>query len=235
MSNSDLHTGRRDRLRRRYLLEGLDYFEPHEVLELILYYTIPRADTNAIAHDLLKTFGSLSAVMEAPMEALAAVDGMGPVSALYLKLFSDVCRKYEIDSIHSATQDKPLETPEQVSACFYPYYIGRKQEMLYLLCLDNRSRNLGIFHISTGSINRASVDFRKITSVVLQCNASGVFLCHNHPGGLALPSQDDIDVTNATRDHLQNLDVTLIDHVIIAGNEALFLLHGHSQEIPTPT
>jgi len=226
MSDANTHAGHRERLRKRYQNEGLTNFEPHEVLELVLYATIPRADTNSIAHALLDRFGSLSGVFDAQAEQLAQVPGMGPQSAQYLKLYVDVCKRYMLDAYKVNHAPEHLNSQMQIAELFYPYFIGARIERLYLLCVDCTNRSLGVTYISEGTSIRTKLDLRKIVDVALHCNAAGVFLCHNHPGGNPFPSQADKALTTTVRDYLNQVGIMLIDHLILAGNKAMFIQHG---------
>ena len=93
MANS-VHDGHRERLRKRFLKEGLDNFQPHEILELILFYSIPRRNTSELAHNLINHFGSFSAVLDAPVEALTQVNGISTQSAVLISMLSQVLRRY---------------------------------------------------------------------------------------------------------------------------------------------
>ena len=136
-NQQQLHKGHRERLRER---EGLDNFEDHQVLELILFQAIPRLDTNPIAHRLMQRFGSLSAVLEADPNDLAVVEGVGPNAAAFLSMIPQVTRRYFLDRIRHTR--KPLNTSEAAAEYLVPLMAGRSEEVFYVICLDSQLRIL---------------------------------------------------------------------------------------------
>jgi len=147
---TDIHQGHRERLRTRFLEDGLDGFEDHQVLELLLFYAIPRADTNPIAHKLMRRFGSLSAVLEADPKDIASVEGMGDKAAAFLSLIPQVTRRYFHDRVN---RDAPrLTSSEVVSEYLVPLMAGRPEEVFYVLCLDSQCRVLYPALIGEGTV-----------------------------------------------------------------------------------
>ena len=136
-----MHEGHRKRLRETFLKNGLDNFQSHNVLEMLLFYTIPRSDTNETAHRLMDRFGSLSAVLEAPVDELMKVKGVGERTAAFLHLIPEITRVYLKDKQENI---KVLDTPEKVAAYLLPYFVGKTKENIVLLCLDNK---LSLIHI----------------------------------------------------------------------------------------
>ena len=128
-----IHDGHRQRLKNRFLKEGLDSFSEIQVLELLLFYCIPRKDTNPIAHALLDHFGSLSQVLEAPAEELQKVEGVGESAATFLHLTTEVGRYYLVNRTMQATI---LPTIEDCAQYMLPFFFGRRNETVFLLCLD---------------------------------------------------------------------------------------------------
>ena len=145
------HGGHRERIRERFRREGLDSFTDIQVLELLLFYCIPRKDTNPIAHGLLDHFGSLSQVLEAPVEELCKVEGIGESAAVFLKLIPQAGRYYMNDR---ASQMKLLPTLESCAAYLTPRFIGRTVEMVFLLCLDAKCKVLCCRKIAEGEFHR---------------------------------------------------------------------------------
>lgn len=210
-----IHDGHRKRLIQRFLEEGLDSFEPHNVLELLLFYSIPRRDTNELAHQLIDTFGSLNGVFNAPYEALMQIDGVGANTAALLKLVPQLTRTY-----YSGTKREIiLSSYDEAGVYFLPYFIGRQEEVVFMVCLDAKSRVISHQLLHKGSVNSAETNIRKIMNVALQCNAVGVLLAHNHPGGMALPSPEDVATTRYIRDALRPMGVELLDHIIVADQD----------------
>ena len=142
-----IHDGHRQRLKNRFLNEGLDHFEDIQVLELLLFYAIPRQDTNPIAHGLIESFGSLAQVMEAPVEELKKVPGMGDSAAIFLSLVTAACRYYLVKRSDSHVV---LTTVEQCGNYLLPFFCGKRNETVYLLCLDAQCKVLACKEVGEG-------------------------------------------------------------------------------------
>lgn len=211
-----IHDGHRQRLKERFCQEGLDNFTDVQVLELLLFYCIPRRDTNPIAHELLRHFGSLSQVLEAPVEELKKVDGIGENTAVFLSLITDVGRYYLIDR---TTRNEILPTIEKCGEYLLPYFFGRRNETVFLLCLDAKCKVLCCKEVGEGSVNSAGISVRKIVETALSVNATSVVLAHNHPSGVAVPSGDDIQTTARIAAALRAVDVGLVDHIVVADDD----------------
>lgn len=217
-----MHTGHRDRLRKRFLDNGLENFEPHTALELLLFYARPRHDTNEIAHDLIKTFGSFSAVLEAPLCDLQKVHGVGRNTAVLLKLIPELSAFYMQDKTEPGVI---LNSTEKAGAYFLPKFIGKTNECLYMVSLDNKKEVVRCTKLEDGgTVNAVAISVKKIVTEALSANATAVILAHNHPGGIALPSSNDKWVTQQVYVALRMVDVQLIDHLIIADDDFVSLL-----------
>ena len=217
---NELHSGHRERLRNRFLQHGLDGFHDHQMLELLLFYVIPRKDTNEIAHSLLERFGSLSAVLEAETEDLLQVDGIGQNSAALLKLVPAICRAY-LDDKYS--DGEILNSTEKAGNFLLSKFIGQKDEMVYLVCMDSKCRVQKTELVCRGSINVVAISVRKTVEIALRSGASCVILAHNHPQGTALPSNRDISTTIQIVKALALINVHVNDHIIVAGNDFVSL------------
>ena len=211
-----IHSGHRQRLKDRFLKEGLDNFEDLYVLELLLYYCIPQKDTNPIAHALLDYFGSFTAVFEATPEELTKVPGIGKNAAAFLTLIPQAGRYYQIKR---AQPGHILRTIEQCGRYLVPYFYGRDNETVFLLCLDAKCKVLGCKLIGEGSVNSANIPIRRAVEVALNTNATTVVLAHNHPSGLALPSADDIQTTLRVAKAMDAVEITLADHIVVADDD----------------
>lgn len=210
------HKGHRDRLRNKFLTHGLDVLQDHEVLELLLFYAIPRIDTNELARNLLDHFGTISAVLEAPLAELKEIGGIGDNAALLLHLITPLSRRYQLSRNEKGIC---LPTTQACGDYLLPYFFGATEEKVYMLCMDAKCKVLTCRLLHTGSVNSASVPLRKAAEVALSCNASSVVLAHNHPSGLALPSRADEDTTDLFKSMLDALDIKLVDHIIVAEND----------------
>ncbi len=208
------HTGHRERLRQRFRQEGLDGFSADEVLELLLTYAIPRVDTNATAHLLLREFGSLRAVLEASEEQLKQVPGIGPQAASLITLLLPLLRRYE----REAASPRPrLERYETLAAYCRSLFLGVPSEQCYLLCLDAKMSLLACVCLSRGTPAEVAVHPRLAAQEVIRHHAAGAVLCHNHPAGSPEPSQADLEVTRDIGQALSAIGARLYDHVIVGG------------------
>ena len=215
-----IHDGHRMRVRNRFLSHGLDTLEDHEVLELLLFYVIHRQDTNELAHELLHRFGSLEAVMDASYSELTQVKGIGEQAATLLLLAKPLSRRYLL----SQNDDKqPLNSVRRCADYLIPYFFGAKEEHVFLLCLDAKSRPICCRELSEGSATATELPIRKATKLALDSKAVSVVLAHNHPGGEPTPSQDDYDLTALLRDTLQSVGVLLLDHIVMTGTNFVSL------------
>lgn len=206
------HAKHRERMRTRFLEHGLDNFADHEVLELLLFYAVPRGDVNPLAHRLLDEFGSLANVLEAETPDLCRVEGMGEKTAAFLHLLPPMFRRYQTSKIQGTIYD----STDKVAEYLVKYYIGRPREQLSAVLLDNQCRLIRICDIAEGSATAVKINMRKLLQCVLQYNAADVVLAHNHPRGMCRPSRADIVQTSTIREMLKNIDVRLVDHIIIA-------------------
>lgn len=223
MQSKSVHEEHRKRLRARFLAEGLDNFEPHNVLELLLFYAIPRRDTNVIAHHLINKFGSISAVFEADIDELASVDGIGEYSATLLKLIQQVTRYYAIDSCKPHTT---YDTAEKVGDFLIAKFTGETVEKVYLLSLSSSYRLISCDLVSEGCVNASEIILRKIADTALSANASMAILAHNHPGGSVKPSGDDLSATCEVFKMLKRMNIPLLEHFVVAGDEYSTMIAG---------
>ena len=208
-----VHKGHRERLKQRFLAEGLDNFSDVQVLELLLFYGIPQKDTNPIAHELLDHFGSLSRVLEADVEELKKVNGIKDHAAVLLALVIELCRYYQVNC---AQQTEILPTLEACGRYLVPRFFGRTKETVFLLCLDAKCKVLCCKELGEGSVNTAPISVRKVVETALAANASTVILAHNHPSGIAVPSNEDLQTTRRIAAALNAVEIHLADHIVVA-------------------
>lgn len=211
MNNQDLK-GHRERLRQRFSSTGLDSFQDHEVLELILTYAIPRKDVKPLAKALLREFGSLSAVFEASTEMLQNVPGVGQKAALLLNLIFQLFSRYERDRRSKRRTIKNLKEAIE----FLKPYVDKPYENLWTVALNSKNEVLAIEMIQKGSVNRISVIPRMVVEVAIRYKATALILSHNHPSGNCRPSEQDIKITDIMKSILSYLDIALLDHIIIS-------------------
>ncbi|HHZ06620.1 MAG TPA: DNA repair protein RadC [Clostridiales bacterium] len=220
MANSSCdHTGHRDRMRKKFITNGFDGFEEHEVLEIMLYYAIARKDTNPIAHNLLDTFGSISAVLDAPIDRLTDA-GLSQNAAVYLKTLPEISRIY-LDDKHN--NNSKVVSSENIGDTILRKFIGRDYEAVVLLLLDAKYKEVFCGVISKGSVNACEIYIRKIIELAVMYNARFAVMAHNHPSGIALPSTKDLDTTKKVVSALKLIEVSMIDHIIVADNDYVSL------------
>ena len=201
-----IHEGHRQRLRQRFRQEGLDHFDERQVLELLLFYAVPRQDTAPMAQALLDAFGSLAQVLEAPREALEKVSGVG---------------RYYL--VNRSAQSVILNTTGKCGAYLLPYFYAKRHETVMLLCLDAKCKVLCCKEVTEGSVNSASISVRRVVETALGANASTVVLAHNHPSGLAIPSAEDVQTTRRIAKALSLEEITQADHIVVAEDDFVSL------------
>ena len=220
MQPSQIHAGHRQRLKDRFLQEGLDHFSQVNALELLLFYCVPRKDTNPLAHKLLDHFGKLHNVLEASYEELLKVEGVNKNIATYLTMVHATGRYY---IKNRALENVILTTIDQCGDYLLPHFHGLQNETVFLLCLDAKCKVLACRKVGEGSVNSASISIRKIVEIALGSNAVSVVLAHNHPNGTALPSDADILMTRQLYEMARIMEIDLQDHIIVAGDDFVSL------------
>ena len=214
----NLHEKHRQRLKARALREGLDGFEPHNVLELMLFFVLPHVDTNEIAHELINKFGSLNGVFNAPFEELVQVKGIKNHAATFLKLIPEFSRCYAVEA--SAPRHDILTTDE-IKERFLPLFIGRKEEIVACMFFDIKGKLIDTKVLFKGSINSVSFSYRDLVNEALTLNAFKVAVAHNHLNGSPIPSPDDLHTYKVLSDSLAKVSIEFIDSYVIAGDKCI--------------
>ncbi len=200
-----------------------DDLSDQELLEILLYYSIPMRDTMPAAIGLLESFGSLQGVLDAEPDALMQVEGVGECTASFLKLIPLVARRYSENEPECAS----FSCTDRVQIIRYlsVQYIGVSKEQMQMLVFNARGGFIRSIMLSGGEdVAHVDVFKRRMAQEAVRSDAASVILSHIHPGGVAAPSSDDLKSTRAARDVLQSLGVRLQDHVIYsAPDEYLFL------------
>lgn len=211
------HKGHRDRLREEFLSHsGSAKMPNHKLLEMLLFYGIPQRDTNELAHNLINTFGSLHAVFEADVIDLAKIKGMTKNAACLIKLILPIAKSYILDKYNDESY---LRTTEEIGNFILARFFAAHKEQCAILCLNHMGRVLAYDILSEGDIDSVGISVRSIIEKTLQTGATSIVIAHNHPGGIALPSQSDVRMTEAIADALRTVSVKFIDHLIIAGDD----------------
>lgn len=210
------HEEHRKRVKMRFMQEGLDNFDEVHALELLLFYAIPRIDTKPIARALLDRFNTFRGVLEAEPEQLEQVDGVGENVAIYLKLLRQTSRYY--NTRHSQ-ETVVFNHVSEYGKLFVDNSDGRTNETVFLLCLDAKCKMLSFKILGEGDAVSTNLPFRKVAETAINAKAAMVILAHNHPYGVAVPSSEDIILTEQLQRSLEMLNIKLIDHVIVADGE----------------
>ena len=220
------HSGHRQRVKDEFLKRGLEGWAEHRMLELLLFYVVPKRDVNGLAHDLIDRFGSLAGVMDASWDELSEMKGVGKHTATLLKLIPALSGHYlnsrsEVRSIVRGTRD--------VYEILAPYFFGATNEKSYVLCLDGKNQILGVRKISEGCIDSASVSIRRIMEEAVSLHAMRIYLAHNHITNIALPSKEDINTTNIIRAALAGVGFELVDHLIFVDGDMVSIRESKQQ------
>lgn len=203
-------------MRSLFLQSGLDGFSDHNILELLLFYTIPQGDTNVTAHNLIDAFGSLQGVLDAPLEELCKVKGVGQYTATFLTLLPELCRKYMTGKTPT---DVSLSDPDAVKKFVNSLFIGETTECVYLLSFSANGQKIGCNKVSLGTLSTVQLDRRTLLETAFRSNATHVILAHNHPDGIAAPSSEDVASTRDIANTFAGVNIHLADHIIVAGND----------------
>lgn len=209
------YTGHRDRLRKKFLTGGFDYLTDYEILELALMYVLPRKDVKILAKDMINKFGSLKQVFDADIEELKQIKNISDYSAgflFFLKKFTSLYLSLEIKE-----KDKLL-SPLKVKDYLISSLSGEKIEKIYAIVLNAGNRVTDCLEIEKGTVNKSLLIPRKIAEIALKYKAAAIIIAHNHPGGNLKPSQNDIDITGAVKKALEAVEVSLLDHIVVANN-----------------
>ena len=208
----------RSRVRERYFAGGLEDMDDRAVLEMLLFYCIPRRDTNGIAQLLLDRFGSLSGVLEASPEELRSLKGIGDNAAAFLTMLPQVCKRYMTGTLtkESLYIGDYRAVCDFIKSCF----IGVKTEMFVLFCFDGTGR-LRNTSETAGGIDSVAPDIPSLLDFAERCGAKTVIIAHNHPDGVASPSRDDVNATKRLLDAFGRKNITLADHFIYGADSLL--------------
>lgn len=212
----NIHEGHRKRMKERFMKSGLDDFAPHNVLEFLLFYSIPRGDTNPIAHRLIDAFGSLSGVFDATPEELMKVSGVGESTAILISMIPQMARKYLEDKADAVNV---VGGCGDIGAYLLPKFVGRTNEALMMVSIDNKNKVISCSVVAEGTVDSAKVSRRKAMEEAMKVKATRVILAHNHPRGVAVPSAEDVAMTREIGRLFAQVGIELVDHIIIADDD----------------
>ncbi|MBT3936550.1 MAG: DNA repair protein RadC [Candidatus Marinimicrobia bacterium] len=224
ISVDNANKGHRQRLRDKFLKSGLDGFHDYEIIELLLTLGTPRSDCKQPAKDVLKKFGSLKAVLEADPKDLKIIKGIGDKNVFGLKLSQDVARRYLSDRII----DKDYaQSSNDIIEYLQHNLRDKNKELFMVIYLNGRNQIIKMDELFKGTLNTSAVYPREVVKHALNNNAAALVFVHNHPSGNPNPSQDDISITKKLKEAALAIDVSVHDHLIIAGNDVYsFADHG---------
>ena len=214
--------GHRERIKEKFLKNGIDGFAEYEILELLLTYCIPRKDTKPIAKELLNKFKSLDNVFKADLDKLSAIDGLGKNSVAFLKLIGDlpsIIYKDELKNKKLVDKETLKISNKDILLKYLRNKIGYEEiEKFYIIYLSSSNEVIEFEENSVGTLDRSSVYPREIYKKVINLNAKSIILAHNHPSDNITPSKSDIELTNEIAKGLKNFGALLIEHIIITKN-----------------
>lgn len=206
----------RENYMRYYLANQLAGFKNSQVLEMLLHFAFPQRNTAMLAESLMERFGSLHGVLGAGVDLLETVRGMNRQSAVLLDMVMQIAQR-AVEEQYSSND--LLNTDQKVGEYLLRKFYGLTNETIYLLCLDNNCRLVSCTQLAQGSSSAVRVSVRQICETAIISNSPNVILAHNHPGGRAYPSSEDIRTTSRLQGLLKMMDIDLVDHFIISGNE----------------
>lgn len=213
-SKDNLHKGHRERMKSQFIAKNaVNPMPPHNILEILLFYSIPRSDTNEQAHRLIDRFGSLRGVFDAPFDSLLEVEGIGERTAALIKLVAESSKVYFGECESDIEQiDSTVDAVNYLRAQF----MSPLNETLYIFCLNNAGKILKFAAVNEGKIDSAKLDMRKIMSLILDTGATAVVIANSRPGGMCAPSQADSDAAYCLARLIKTIHTRLLDYIIIS-------------------
>lgn len=215
MADAGQHHNHRARMYQRAEQAGFENFAEHEMLEYLLYFAIPRKDTNGLAHTLMEHFGGFAQVLEASEDALQQIPGIGPGTA---RLLHSILPLYNYYARCKQCNVRYLKDDQTIQEYFRALFAGVCHEVLYMAALDDRHRLLRVIKLGEGLSNTVEASRALVVAKAVEARATGVILAHNHPGGVAMVSEADVVATIAIMNSLVSVNIPVLDHIIVAGN-----------------
>ncbi len=221
-ASGSLHSGHRQRLKEKFLKDSGRSLADHELLELILFFAMPRVNTNPTAHSLIDKLGSLDGVLNATPEQIGSVEGAGQSTYLLMAAVSEMNRRIKLQADPVV---KRYDTLSSVGSFLSNYYKGMKIEQFSAMLFDNSMRLIDFVVLSSGSVNSAPFDVRELARVALSKDAARVIISHNHPGGQSIPTTPDREVSWQAEAALMAISITLVEHIIVGDDGYTPILH----------
>jgi DNA repair protein RadC len=208
-----MHHGHRKRKRKQFLEKGIEHLAEHEPLEFLLYYALPRGDTNTLAHILINHFGSMAEVVNADYNELIKIDGVGDnIASLicYTRMFSRLYLQKQMTS-----ELDELFSCERLKEYCKVFFLGATEEEFHCLYLTDNLKLISREKVCSGRLGEVQIPVRRIVRSILKSNCSHLVIAHNHPAGSSIPSRADVDSTKRMRNTCLELEVELVDHIIV--------------------
>lgn len=214
----NLHSGHRKRMRDKFINEGPGVFFDHELLEILLFYSITMRDTNPMAHKLLNEFGSLSMLFSANPKDVIRKSGVSENTAVLISIMSEFIKRCNNERrlIKKCIDSTKLAGEYAISILGYEKY-----ECFCIINLDSDKKLINSSIICRGTIDEAHVYPRLVVEEAIRNKASSIILVHNHPSGNLKPSFSDIEITNKIVKAMNPIGIEVVDHIIV-GNEDFF-------------
>lgn len=217
----NIHQGHRQRVKNRFLEHGLDTFDDYQLLEILLFYAVPKKDTNEMAHMLINKFGSLCGVLRADYEELMEVKGIGENAASLIKFFQMFAQRFLREEFENDEERKSMDSTQNAKEYCQTLYLGETHESVYAVALDADLCVVKAKRLFTGTPDSVAISPRSIIEFVIKCKCNAVLLSHNHPNGSCLPSKTDYEVTKIIGKALNESNMLLVDHIIVGRDGVL--------------
>ncbi len=221
--SDNLHKDHRKRVKQEFLQNGFDHkTPPHKILELLLFYCVGRKDTNPLAHQLIEKYGSISGVLDAPVSELITFPDLTESNVGLLKMIMPLARVYQYEK---QTKTVHLKTIDEIGTFLLHEYLGIMNEQVALLCLNSSGKVLAFDYISEGDPSSVGLSTRDIMKAAIDTGCTSMVMAHNHPSGIALPSRNDVIITQQVAQALAHINVQLVDHIIVADGDYVSMRH----------
>lgn len=219
-NNANVHDGHRERMRLRFRETGsFDGFSEHEIIEMLLFYTHPRRNTNEIAHELINRFGSIAGIIEAEYDDLIKVKYITDGAATLFKMLPKFLPVY----YNSKNNGMIYDNSQKLIALFEPYFVGLAHEEFRAAYFDNKLALIRNVALDSGDTSGTAVNIRKLVEIALRENAATVAIAHNHPKTASKPSSGDFNTTQQIIDVLKPMKIDFLDHVIVGEDKTISL------------
>ena len=210
----DYKAGHRKRVKEKYSEKGEGAFYDYQLLEMLLFYSIPRRDTKEIAKRLLDKFGSMDNLLNADIKQIITVKDVGEETAILIKLVADISKR----ALDGREKQVAVKSVKQAGEYFQRLLENEPKEKFAVLLFDNGNRVQFGGIIDGGTVGAMDMSMNNLAQLILVHQATGLIIAHNHPKGIAKASGADVSATLTIRDFVRRLGVKLIDHIIIGSN-----------------